>query len=148
MKKVLGLALLLLLPAWGMATSPEDFYNAGVDLFNSHDYEKAIQYFHAAVDERPDYWQAYQSLGMAYYQNGNITEGLMAMEKSLQLHSDNPKLREFISKIKNDSPWAAKGFSTGVLPVFAILLSLLNLGWMGYLTWRLKIFKSKSPPQS
>jgi tetratricopeptide (TPR) repeat protein len=148
MKKIiLGLAVLFV-PLGLWATAPEDYYNAGMDLFKNRDFEKAVQYFKAAVDERPDYWQAYQYLGEAYYQNSNRTEAVLALEQSLKLHPDNPDLKKFISKIRNDSPWASRGFSTGVLPVLAILLSLLNLGWMGYLTWRLKIFRPKSSPQS
>lgn len=148
MKKLLLGLVLLLSPALASATSPEDFYNAGMDLFKNRDYEKAVQYFKAAVDERPDYWQAYQFLGDAYYQNSNRTEAIVAMEQSLKLHPDNPDLRKFISKIRKDSPWASKGFSGSLLPLLAILLSLLNLGWLGYLTWRLKLFRPKSSTQS
>lgn len=133
------------LPSWAHAVAPEDYYNAGMDLYNNHDYQKAIQYFHAAVDERPDYWQAYQSLGNAYYQNGNVTAALMAMERSLKLHSDNKKLKEFVSKIKNDSPWASNRWSSSFLPVFALILSLLSAGWTAYWTWRCKPFLRYPP---
>ncbi len=145
MKKLfLGLAVLWVSGrVWAVA--PEDYYNAGMDLFKNRDYDKAIQYFHAAVDERPDYWQAYQFLGEAYYQDANRTEAVLAMEKSLQLHPDNPDLRKFISKIRKDSPWASNNFSTVFLPILAILLSLLSLGWTGYWTWSHSTFHSKPP---
>lgn len=117
---------ILLIPLRTLATSPEDYYNAGVVLFKNHDYEKAIKYFHAAVEERPDYWQAYESLGMAYYQNGDVTASIMAVELSLKLHSDNPSLRKFLSNITATSPWASRGFMTGALPLITFLLALLN----------------------
>lgn len=142
MKKILFFLALLAVPMGAGATAPEDYYNAGMDLFNNRDFEKAVKYFKAAVDERPDYWQAYQSLGSAYYQNGNITAAMMAMEQSLKLHPDNPNLRKFISKIRSDSPWAFKGLSTGLLPILAFILSLANLGWMAYRIWGYKLRSS------
>ena len=148
MKKLLLVLALAWVPSWVLAVAPEDYYNAGMDLFKNHDYEKAIQYFHTAVEERPDYWQAYQSLGSAYYQNGNVTAALMAMGQSLKLHPDNPDLRKFVSKIKNDSPWASNGFSMGLLSVIALVLSLLNAAWTGYWIWRYKPFSSRPPSKS
>ncbi len=145
MKKIILSALVVLAPVWVWAIAPEDYYNAGMDLFKGRDYEKAVQYFKAAVDERPDYWQAYQFLGEAYYQNSNRTEAVLAMEQSLKLHPDNPDLRKFISKIRSDSPWASKGPATGLMPVIAILLSLVNLGWMAYRTWGYKLRPSHTP---
>ncbi len=127
---------MILVSGVGWAIAPEDYYNAGMELFKNRDYDKAIQYFRAAVDERPDYWQAYQFLGEAYYQDANRTEAVLSMERSLRLHPDNPDLRKFVSKIRKDSPWASNSFSTGFLPVLAIFLSLLSLGWTGYWTWR------------
>lgn len=145
MKKLLVALAVGLAPVLVLAVAPEDYYNAGMDLFKNRDYDKAIQYFRAAVDERPDYWQAYQFLGEAYYQDANRTEAVVAMEKSLKLHPDNPDLRKFISKIQDDSPWTSKGFLSGFLPVLAILLSILSAGWTFYWTWRYKVLMSRPP---
>jgi tetratricopeptide (TPR) repeat protein len=143
-KLFLALALFLIsLTAW--AASPEDYYNAGTDLFKNHDYEKAAQYFRAAVDQRPDYWQAYQFLGEAYYQNANRTEAVVAMEESLRLHPDNPDLRKFVVKIRAGSPWVSRRMFTEYLPIIAILLSLLTLGWTAYWTFRY-LPRVKNPP--
>jgi len=127
-KAILGLVLFFL-AASARATSPEDFYNAGMDLFKNHDYEKAVQYFHAAVEERPDYWQAYQFLGEAYYQTANRTEAVVAMEQSLKLHPNNPDLRKFLSKIRDNGPWEPRSLLSNVLSILAILISLFTLGW-------------------
>lgn len=140
----LGVLGMLLVPVWCLAIAPEDYYNAGMDLLKNRDYEKAVQYFRAAVDERPDYWQAYQFLGEAYYQSANRTEAVVAMEKSLQLHPDNPDLRKFVKKIRGDSPWASNNFSTGFLSILAVILSLCSLGWTAYGAWRSK-FRPSSP---
>lgn len=138
MKKGILFLVLFLGPAWCWAVAPEDYFNAGMDLFKNRDYEKAIQYFRAAVDERSDYWQAYQFLGEAYYQNSNRTEAVLAMEKSLKLHPDNPDLRKFTAKVRKDSPWASNSFLTALLPVVAIALSLLSAAWTAYWTFRSK----------
>ncbi len=144
MKKVFLILVFALVPMWVWAIAPEDYYAAGMDLFKNHDYDKAVQYFHAAVDQRPDYWQAYQFLGEAYYQSANRTEALVAMEESLRLHPDNPDLRKFIARIRAGSPWASRGRFSDVLSMIAILLSLITLGWMAYWSYRY-LPKSKKP---
>ena len=127
-RKIFLILVLLVCPAASRAASPEDYYNAGMDLFKNHDYEKAVQYFHAAVEQRPDYWQAYQFLGESYYQSANRTEALVAMEESLRLHHDNPGLKKFVSKIKANSPWAPRWGLSDILSILAIFLSLFTLG--------------------
>jgi len=137
--------VLTAVPSW--ATSPEDYYNAGMDLMKQKDYEKAVQYFRAAVDQRPDYWQAYQFLGEAYYQAANRTEAVVAMQESLRLHPDNTDLRKFMEKIKRSSPWAASGAFKDWMPLISILLSLLTLGWTLYSTSRYRLKRNDAPPR-
>jgi tetratricopeptide (TPR) repeat protein len=144
MKNLLILAIALA-PVWARAVAPEDYYAAGMDLFKNHDYDKAVQYFHAAVDQRPDYWQAYQFLGEAYYQTANRTEAIVAMEESLRLHPDNPDLRKFIDRIRSGSPWASRRRFSDYLSVISIILSLLTLGWTAYWTQR-NSPRTKKPP--
>ncbi len=132
MKKVLFLLILLAHPLAASATSPEDYYNAGMDLMKQKDYEKAVQYFRAAVDQRPDYWQAYQFLGEAYYQSANRTEAVVAMRESLRLHPQNPDLKKFMERIKRDSPWASNGSWRDFLSIIAIVLSALTFAWTIY----------------
>ena len=131
MKKTLWLLTLLLLPAQGVfAGMAEDYFNAGLSLFKQGDNAKAIQYFQAALQERPDYWQAYQFMGEAYYQSANRTEALLDMELSLRLNPQNPDLRDFMKRIKRGGPWQPMGgwtFSDS-LSLLALLLSLLALG--------------------
>ncbi|HJT24187.1 MAG TPA: tetratricopeptide repeat protein [bacterium] len=145
MKKQLFILALFLAPYWALAIAPEDYYNAGMDLFKNRDYGKAIQYFRAAVDERPDYWQAYQFLGEAYYQDANRTEAVVAMERSLKLHPDNPELRKFVSKIRRDSPWTSNSFGSGWMSFLALLLSVLSAAWTVYWTLRYKPFSNRPP---
>ncbi len=144
MIKIFLILAFALAPIGVRAIAPEDYYAAGMDLFKNHDYDKAVQYFHAAVDQRPDYWQAYQFLGEAYYQTANRTEAVVAMEESLRLHPDNPDLRKFIDRIRAGSPWASRRRFSDYLSAISIVLSLLTLGWTIYWTYRY-LPKTKKP---
>ncbi len=131
MKKLFLLIFLAATPLW--ATVPaEDYYNAGIGLFQQKDYERAIQYFHAAIQEKPDFWQAYQFLGEAYYQNSNRTESVVAIQESLRLHSGNPELRKFLDMVKSNSPWVAAWSWRDWLIILSFIFSTLSLGWILY----------------
>jgi tetratricopeptide (TPR) repeat protein len=131
MKKLFLLVFLAATPLW--ATVPaEDYYNAGIGLFQQKDYERAIEYFHASIQEKPDFWQAYQFLGEAYYQNSNRTEAVVAMKESLRLHSDNPELRKFLGMVESNSPWVPTWSWRDWLIIFSFIFSTLSLGWVLY----------------
>jgi tetratricopeptide (TPR) repeat protein len=131
--KKLFLLLLLLAPLSAGATVPaEDYYNAGIGLFQQKDYDKAIQYFHAAIQEKSDFWQAYQFLGEAYYQASNRTEAVVAIQQSLKLHPNNPELKKFLDMVKANSPWVAVWSWRDLLIILSFVFSTLSLGWILY----------------
>ena len=131
MKKLFLLLFLVVTPVW--ATVPaEDYYNAGIGLFQQKDYDRAIQYFHAAIQEKSDFWQAYQFLGEAYYQASNRTEAVVAIQESLRLHPDNPELKKFLSMVKAHSPWVAVWSWRDILIILSFVFSTLSLGWILY----------------
>ncbi|MGH7740048.1 MAG: tetratricopeptide repeat protein, partial [bacterium] len=80
MKKCFWILLLMAAPTSVFAGMAEDYFNAGLGLFKQGDNAKAIQYFQAALQERPDYWQAYEFMGEAYYRSSNRTEALLDMK--------------------------------------------------------------------
>ena len=127
MKKIF-LAILFLVTIPVCAGVPaEDYYNAGISLFQQKDYEKAIQYFHAAIQEKNDLWQAYQFFGEAYYQISNRTEAVVAIRQSLKLHPDNPDLKKFLAMIQTNSPWVSQGSWRDWAIALTFLLSLAAL---------------------
>jgi tetratricopeptide (TPR) repeat protein len=131
MKKLFLLLFLVVTPLW--ATVPaEDYYNAGIGLFQQKDYDRAIQYFHAAIQEKSDFWQAYQFLGEAYYQASNRTEAVVAIQQSLKLHPDNPELKKFLNMVKANSPWVAVWSWRDILIILSFVFSLLSMGWILY----------------
>jgi tetratricopeptide (TPR) repeat protein len=139
-KTILALALLLMGVSAAYATTAEEFYVAGLETFKGGDFDKAIRYFHAALLEKPDYWQAYQFMGEAYYQSGNRTEALVAMNESLRLHSDNAELKRFVSRVEASSPWIPSGSLSlrDKLAFISIILSLATLGWTAYWVYWLR----------
>lgn len=144
MKKFFPLIVLALWPAFVSATTSEEYYAAGLKLFKDQDYEKSIKYFQAALEQKSDYWQAYQYLGEAYYMTANRTEAVAAMEKSLRLHSDNPELRRFVERVRETSPWDHSTALT--LSVVAIVLSSISMAWTFYLSHRLR--RRNLPPHT
>lgn len=132
MKKLFLLLLLLATIPVGATVSAEDYYNAGIGLFQQKDYDRAIQYFHAAIQEKPDFWQAYQFLGEAYYQASNRTEAVVAIQQSLKLHSNNPELKKFLDMVKANSPWVAVWSWRDLLIILSFVFSLISLGWVLY----------------
>ncbi len=132
MKKIFfALLLLITLPVYASVPA-EDYYNAGIGLFQQKDYDKAIQYFHAAIQEKADFWQAYQFLGEAYYQDSNRTEAVVAIQESLRLHPDNPELKKFLAMVKSNSPWVAVWSWRDILIILSFIFSTLSLGWILY----------------
>jgi tetratricopeptide (TPR) repeat protein len=131
MKQLFILLLLMATPVWASVPA-EDYYNAGIGLFQQKDYDRAIEYFHAAIQEKPDFWQAYQFLGEAYYQDSNRTEAVVAIQQSLKIHSDNPELKKFLAMIKSNSPWVTPGSWRDLLIILSFIFSTLSLGLILY----------------
>jgi len=146
MRRILLVLALVLIPLTAIATTSEEYYAAGLSLFKQKDYEKALEYFRAAIQQKSDYWEAYHSMGVAYLYLGNRTEALVAMNKSLELHPNNPDLRKSIARALEASPWVPADSWTAKLPILSIVISLLALGWTLYATRRRG--SRFTPPQS
>ena len=131
MKKLFLLLFLVAAPICA-GVPAEDYYNAGIGLFQQKDYDRAIQYFHAAIQEKSDFWQAYQFLGEAYYQASNRTEAVVAIQQSLKLHPNNPELKKFLDMVKTNSPWVAAWSWRDLLIILSFIFSTLSLGWILY----------------
>ena len=84
------------------APSPQadEYYQAGLDLYQKGQYEKSLQYFEAAEQLDPKYWRAYQAQGHAYFHLDRKKEALAAYDRSLALNPDNPELKGFADKIR------------------------------------------------
>lgn len=95
-RRILALAVLGLFYATSaFAATSWEYYQAGMRLYNRHEYNEAAKYFQAAVQEDSNNWQAYQGLGMCDYALGDRTGAKGAFDQSLRIHPDNPQLAHF-----------------------------------------------------
>jgi tetratricopeptide (TPR) repeat protein len=72
-------------PAGGTA---EEIYGAGVALYDSGEYEKAIEAYKRAIHLNPDFEESYYRLGMAYSSLGRYKEAVEAYNRAVRLKPD------------------------------------------------------------
>mgnify|MGYP000586730885 CR=1 FL=1 len=75
----------------------------GYQLLNEGKTEEAIKIFELLVSEFPNLANPYDSLGEAYYSNGNLQESLVNYQKALLLDSENSNAAEWVDRIKYPS---------------------------------------------
>ncbi|HVM33493.1 MAG TPA: tetratricopeptide repeat protein [bacterium] len=103
MSKTILKSLLFFLPVAAFAATAQQYYDAGLQLYNQKQYNQAVAYFKAAVQMDPSNWQADQALGSAYYAEGDKTDALSAYDQSLALHP-NPQLQQFADGLRGSTP--------------------------------------------
>ena len=78
----------------------EEYYSYVVSLFDEGKYEDSIQYFQYCLDLAPDYSQAYQYLGNAYYNLERYDEAIPCFEKVLEFNPEDENLRQWLNEFK------------------------------------------------
>ncbi len=78
-----------------LAATSQNYYQAGLRLYNQHQYAEAERYFRAAIQEDSNNWQAYQGLGLCEYAQGDRDGAKKAFDASLKINPDNPQLARF-----------------------------------------------------
>lgn len=101
------------------------YYNTGLFLFGSHQYEKAIQGFEVALEVNPNSFDSWYFLGLIYSTESNLEKALKCHENALQINSnlemvwrsmgtiysikgeydESVKCYKEALKIKEDDPW-------------------------------------------
>lgn len=69
------------------ASSAETLNASGEAAYHSKNYESAVNYYTAAIQEDPNYGQAYGNLGLAYKKMGRNAEAIWANRKAIALAS-------------------------------------------------------------
>ena len=82
------------------ASTTEDYYRAGVNLYTQKQYEKAIPYFREAIRLEPQDWKSYQAMGQAFYLSGDTKTALAMFDESLRIHPNNAKLQTFADQLR------------------------------------------------
>ncbi len=88
----------LCVSAAGAVTS-NDYYKAGLTLYNAKDYDKAILYFGAAIKLDMQNVAAYQGRGNCYYAKGNYSSALEDY-KQVQKLQPSPQINQFVDKVQ------------------------------------------------
>jgi tetratricopeptide (TPR) repeat protein len=68
------------------ASTPLELHRAGLAEFNNKNYNKARQYFEAAVAANPKYDAAWNNLGRSYLNLGNLDKAASAFEKAIEIN--------------------------------------------------------------
>ncbi len=75
--------------------------NLGYRLLGSERFDDALEVFKLNVEEYPDAWNPYDSLGEAYMQAGNLELAIAYYEKSLELNPDNTGGQAMLERIRS-----------------------------------------------
>jgi len=77
----------------------QEYFQAGVALYEQANYPEALQNFHFATQAQSDLWQAYQYLGACYTAQGKVNEAMGAYERMCELNPDEA-LKAWVSQWK------------------------------------------------
>jgi len=55
----------------------------------SGDYENALKVFHLNIEQNPEAWNPYDSLGEGYFLSGDLKNALKYYKKSVELNTEN-----------------------------------------------------------
>jgi hypothetical protein len=83
------------------AATVDEYYRAGLSLYQQGKYEMAVKYFDAALKGDPKHWQSLQARGHCYYRMDRKPEALDSYVESLKLHPDT-SLESFVTKLKGE----------------------------------------------
>ena len=84
-------------------SSPEELNNLGYELIAKEQMQSAISVFTLAVSEFPQNANLFDSLGEAYFLDGNYEKALINYQKSLDLNAANTNAIKMIERIKEEA---------------------------------------------
>lgn len=97
MKKIFLLLMILFFPLCAQSAelprAAVDYYNAGIDYYQTGNIEKSIQSFKSAIQLSPDFYEAYYNLGQIQFATNKLDE---AIATYLKINSLRPSDEENI----------------------------------------------------
>ena len=88
-------------PGWEF--NENDLNSFGYQLLNSHQMEQALKVFRLNVEEYPQSWNVYDSLGEAYMNAGQTSLAIQNYEKSMELNPKNDNGAGMLKKLKGQN---------------------------------------------
>ena len=67
-----------------------------------NEYEKAITIFRLTLESYPESWQAFGGLGTAYQRSGQREAAIEALERSLVINPDNPRVEKRLREVRGE----------------------------------------------
>ena len=103
MNKSVNYFLLLLIAFFviGCASKGKESYDAGVKLFQEKKYKECVPEFQKAIDENPDFGEAYMYLGRAYNSLQQYDLSIDAYQKALGIFKQG-KFNASVDNLKDD----------------------------------------------
>ncbi len=92
-----------LFPICGYAFTADEYYHAGFADYQAGKWNNAIPLLENAIQQDPNYWEAYQILAYSYYRLNDIQKCLRNGDASIRIHPNNPTLQNFIDKLKTQN---------------------------------------------
>jgi tetratricopeptide (TPR) repeat protein len=89
----------LALPALAQDHWPE-YMKMARQAFDAKKYDLAIAHYESALDDRHDYWAAYQGIGTCHYMKGRKKDALKYFEKALKFNPGSVQLRNFVEALR------------------------------------------------
>ncbi len=89
--------------------SAQQYYQAGLQLYQAKDYAKAVQYFDAALKVDPNMAAAAQGAGNCHMALNQPAQAIPYYEKALALKPDDAQLASFIQNLKAQAGSAPAG---------------------------------------
>ncbi|WP_114749546.1 tetratricopeptide repeat protein [Pleomorphovibrio marinus] len=88
-----GILLPIILTSFLVSCSPstEELVEEGFKSLGAGEFDKAAEYFQRAVEISPQEAQAYNGLGVAYFEKQNFSEAIDAFDEAIALDSSNYK---------------------------------------------------------
>jgi len=77
-----------------------DYMRMARQAFDAQKYDLAIGHYESALDDRNDYWAAYQGIGTCHYMKGRKKEALKYFEKALKANPNSAQLKAFVEQLR------------------------------------------------
>src|SRR5579885_2733115 len=95
--------LMIPVSARAQGATADQYYAAGVQMYNSRNYTQALQYLNAAIKLNPNNAAAYQAAGNCYYAMGNKPYALTYYQRASALQPTNAQLAQFVRNLQAQS---------------------------------------------